>query len=84
MRILIHGINFSPELTGIGKYTGEMAEWLAAQGHEVRVVTAPPYYPQWKVADGYSAARYKREGFDTGLPRRLRLLMKLLDISLSQ
>lgn len=54
MRILIHGINFSPELTGIGKYTGEMAEWLAAQGHEVRVVTAPPYYPQWKVAEGYA------------------------------
>ena len=49
MRILIHGINFSPELTGIGKYSGEMAEWLAAQGHEVRVVTAPPYYPQWRV-----------------------------------
>ncbi|MBU4154381.1 MAG: glycosyltransferase WbuB [Proteobacteria bacterium] len=53
MHILIHGINFSPELTGIGKYTGEMGEWLAAQGHEVRVVTAPPYYPQWKMAEGY-------------------------------
>lgn len=38
MLILIHGINFSLELTGIGKYSGEMAEWLAAQGHEVRVV----------------------------------------------
>lgn len=54
MRILIHGINFSPELTGIGKYSGEMAEWLVAQGHEVRVVTAPPYYPQWKVDEGYT------------------------------
>lgn len=54
MRILIHGINFSPELTGIGKYSGELAEWLALQGHEVRVVTAPPYYPQWKVAAGYA------------------------------
>ena len=53
MRILIHGINYSPELTGIGKYSGEMAEWLALQGHEVHVVTAPPYYPQWKVADGF-------------------------------
>jgi len=51
VRILIHCINFSPELTGIGKYTGEMAEWLVAQGHEVRVVTAPSYYPQWRVAD---------------------------------
>ncbi|XPE65006.1 hypothetical protein ACNKHU_12480 [Shigella flexneri] len=27
-----------------------MVEWLAAQGHEVRVITAPPYYPQWQVA----------------------------------
>lgn len=54
MRILIHGINFSPELTGIGKYSGEMAEWLAMQGHEVRVVTAPPYYPQWRLADGFT------------------------------
>lgn len=53
MRILIHGINFSPELTGIGKYTGEIAEWLALRGHEVRVVTAPPYYPQWRVAEGF-------------------------------
>lgn len=36
MKILVYGINYSPELTGIGKYTGEMVEWLAAQGHEVR------------------------------------------------
>jgi len=50
MRILIYGINFSPELTGIGKYSGEMAEWLVAHGHKVRVVTAPHYYPQWRVA----------------------------------
>ncbi len=54
MKILIHGINFSPELTGVGKYTGEMADWLAKSGHDVRVVTAQPYYPQWKIADGYS------------------------------
>lgn len=54
MRILIHGINFSPELTGIGKYSGEMAEWLASQGHEVRVLTAPPYYPQWHIMDEYA------------------------------
>ncbi len=32
MRILIYGINYAPELTGIGKYTGEMAEWLSAPG----------------------------------------------------
>lgn len=54
MKIIFYGINYAPELTGIGKYTGEMAEWFAAQGHEVRVITAPPYYPAWKVSEGYS------------------------------
>ena len=49
MRLLIYGLNFSPELTGIGKYTGEMAWWLAERGHDVHVVTAPPYYPAWKI-----------------------------------
>ncbi len=58
MKILVYGINYSPELTGIGKYSGEMARWLAAQGHEVRVVTAPPYYPDWKVWQGFSSWRY--------------------------
>lgn len=61
MRILIVGINYAPELTGIGKYTGEMAEWLAAQGHEVRVVSAPPYYPEWRISNAYSAWRYHHE-----------------------
>ena len=57
MKILVYGINYSPELTGIGKYTGEMVEWMARQGHDVRVITAPPYYPQWKVGERYSAWR---------------------------
>lgn len=61
MKILIYCINFAPELTGIGKYTGEMATWLAARGHEVRVVTAPPYYPDWKVGAGHSGSAWRRE-----------------------
>ncbi|CQE18526.1 glycosyltransferase [Salmonella enterica subsp. enterica serovar Typhimurium str. DT104] len=61
MKILVYGINYSPELTGIGKYTGEMVAWMAQEGYEVRVITAPPYYPQWKVGERYSAWRYRRE-----------------------
>ncbi len=61
MKILVYGINFAPELTGIGKYSAEMAAWLAAAGHEVRVVTAPPYYPKWAVWPGYHAGRYSSE-----------------------
>jgi colanic acid biosynthesis glycosyl transferase WcaI len=63
VRILIHGLNFTPELVGVGKYTGEMAEWLAGRGHEVRAVTAPPFNPEWKVAPGFSRWRYSREGW---------------------
>lgn len=53
MKILIHGINFSPELTGIGKYTGDMAFWLAENGHQVEVITAIPYYPDWRIKFPY-------------------------------
>lgn len=60
-RILIHSINYSPELTGIGKYNGEMAEWLVREGYEVRIITASPYYPAWRLGPGYSAWRYRRE-----------------------
>ena len=61
MKILIYGINYSPELTGIGKYTGEMASWLAARGHEVRVVTAPPYYPAWSIHEDHRDKLYSTE-----------------------
>jgi colanic acid biosynthesis glycosyl transferase WcaI len=61
MKILVYGINYAPELTGIGKYTAEMAETLGASGHEVRVLCAPPYYPQWHVAKGFSGYRYATE-----------------------
>ncbi|WP_206951343.1 glycosyltransferase WbuB [Trinickia acidisoli] len=61
MKLLLYGLNYAPELTGTGKYTAEMAEALAARGHEVHVVCAPPYYPAWRVAAGWSAWRYGRE-----------------------
>jgi len=59
----MYGLNFAPEPTGTGKYTGEMAVWLAAQGHQVRVVTAPPYYPAWQVDPGYSPWQYRQENW---------------------
>lgn len=88
MRILIYGINFWPELTGVGKYTGEMAQWLASRSHDVQVITAPPYYPQWRTAPGYSAWRYRREAFDgisitrcpLWIPHRLTLFQRLLHL----
>lgn len=68
MRILINTLNYAPEVTSTGKYIGEMGEWLSRRGHEVRVVTAPPHYPEWRVRKDYSALAYRREvtgGTDT-------------------
>jgi len=57
-RILILSINFPPDLVGAAKYTGELASALAARGHEVEAVVAPPYYPAWQVAAPHTARRY--------------------------
>jgi len=61
MNILIYGINFSPELTGIGKYSGEMGRSFSRMGHSVTAVCAPPYYPAWKIQEGFSGCLYRRE-----------------------
>ena len=61
MQILITGINFYPEPIGIGKYTGEMAAWLAERGHDVDVITAFPYYPFWKISPEYARRSFHTE-----------------------
>jgi len=61
MRILIHGLNYWPELAGIGRYTGEMGPWLAARGHRVTVLTGHPYYPEWRIREDYRGHRWRRE-----------------------
>jgi colanic acid biosynthesis glycosyl transferase WcaI len=61
MRILIYGLNAPPEPVGVGKFTGEMGRWLAARGHHVKIICAPPYYPTWRVSPGYSAWAYRAE-----------------------
>jgi glycosyltransferase involved in cell wall biosynthesis len=52
-RILIVGINYWPEVSGIGPYTTAMAEHLAGVGHDVTVFTGMPHYPAWTVARGF-------------------------------
>jgi len=69
MRILVHTIFYAPDLTGFAKYTAELCDWLAARGHQVRVVAPPPYYPQWKIKPPYKGWRYTTES-DGGVPVR--------------
>ena len=39
MRFLLLVLNYSTELVRIGRYSGELAQYLVRQGHQVRVVT---------------------------------------------
>lgn len=59
MKILILGLNYYPEPTGIAIYSAGLAAGLRDRGHEIEVVTGYPYYPEWKIKDGYFARWYK-------------------------
>lgn len=60
MKLLILGINFAPEMISTGLYTTGLAEAMARAGDRVEVVTAQPYYPAWKIFDGYPRFRWSR------------------------
>jgi colanic acid biosynthesis glycosyl transferase WcaI len=75
-KILIHAINYAPELIGCAKYTSELAQYLVAQGHLVEVVTAPPHYPGWRVREPYSAFSYSSETIDGVRISRCPMAMK--------
>ena len=61
MKIIFITLNYSPELIGVGKYSTEMSEWLSSREHTIEVICAPPYYPEWKVRDGWSSLTYTCE-----------------------
>lgn len=48
MKILVWGINYAPETTGIAPYNAALCEHLRQAGHEVRMLTSFAYYPEWK------------------------------------
>jgi colanic acid biosynthesis glycosyl transferase WcaI len=60
-RILLCGINYAPDLIGVAKYTTEMCGWLTKNGHDVHVVTAPPYYPEWTIRPDSRIWLYRSE-----------------------
>ncbi|MBB4396199.1 WcaI family glycosyltransferase [Bradyrhizobium sp. ERR14] len=64
MRILLVGINYAPDLIGVAKYNAELCESLVAEGHEVRVITAPPYYPAWKIPPAFKSSYFRSVAID--------------------
>jgi colanic acid biosynthesis glycosyl transferase WcaI len=61
MHILIYSYNYYPEPIGIAPLITELAEGLVEQGHQVRVITGMPNYPQREIYDGYKGKWYVTE-----------------------
>ncbi len=61
MRILFYTYNYYPEPIGIAPLMTELAEGLVKRGHEVRVITAMPNYPERKIYPAYQGKWYSQE-----------------------
>ena len=48
MRVIVWGINYAPEFTGIAPHNVALCEFLRTRNDDVSVVTSFPYYPSWK------------------------------------
>jgi colanic acid biosynthesis glycosyl transferase WcaI len=53
MKILFLTSNFYPEKTGISVIATDCARFISEFGHEVTVVSAMPYYPEWRIHKDY-------------------------------
>ena len=52
---------YSPEeLTGIGKYNGELIDFLCKKNYQVVSFSNVPFYPLWKKYEGYKNHIYKK------------------------
>jgi exopolysaccharide biosynthesis WecB/TagA/CpsF family protein len=58
-KILIVGINYRPETTGIAPYTSDVAEYFASGGHDVTVITGFAHYPAWRLGSNERRVRAK-------------------------
>lgn len=66
LKVLILGLNYSPEMVGIAVYTSGLAEHLVARGHTVSVVSGKPYYPNWTLPDEFRGG-WKRRSTENGV-----------------
>src|SRR3954471_15847344 len=48
MRVIVWGINYAPEFTGIAPHNVALCEFLRARGDDVEMVTTFSYYPTWR------------------------------------
>lgn len=64
MRIIVWGINYSPELTGIAPFNTGLCDYLRERGHDVEVITSFPYYPFWQKVPGDCGRLFRNDDID--------------------
>src|SRR6266853_2914754 len=62
--------NYWPEPTGISQTVTELTEFLAVRGLDVRVATAMPYYPEWRIYPAYRGTLHRTENHNGVAIRR--------------
>jgi colanic acid biosynthesis glycosyl transferase WcaI len=67
MRVIVWGINYSPEVTGIAPFNRSLCDFLQAAGDDVRMVTSFAYYPHWRKTPA-DAGRVVRTDVVAGVP----------------
>ncbi|BBD65290.1 group 1 glycosyl transferase [Nostoc commune NIES-4072] len=76
MHILIYSYNYHPEPIGIAPLMTELAEGLVKRGHQVRVITGMPNYPQREIYDEYRGKWYVTEQINSVIIQRSYLRIK--------
>jgi putative colanic acid biosynthesis glycosyltransferase WcaI len=64
VKIHVWGINYSPEVTGIGPYNVALCEDLARRGHSVRMITTFCYYPAWQKLPSERRVLFRTDSMD--------------------
>ncbi len=67
MKVVVWGINYAPEVTGIAPYNVALCCHLRGRGHDVRMVTTFSYYPTWKKLPEDRRRLYRTDQID-GVP----------------
>ena len=67
MRIIVWGINYAPEITGISPHNVALCDSLHRQGHDVEMLTTFSYYPAWRKCPEDEGEIYRTDSIN-GVP----------------
>jgi len=67
MRVIVWGINYAPEITGISPHNVALCEFLKRRGDDVEMLTTFAYYPAWRKRPEDQGQVYRTDKI-TGVP----------------